>query len=101
MSHVVFSAESAQYIGWFQRCRGACTAAGKGNVLECHQERLTLHVGKREVDTACTTSHGLSLSHRLAARAMAYQDRTSRDRHSAQHAQPAIGCHPQDASTAC
>ena len=50
MGGLVTTAEGAEDVGWLEGGGGTSGTGGKGNVLECHEERLSLNVGEGNVD---------------------------------------------------
>lgn len=47
---LVTAAECAEDVGWLEGGRGTGGAGGEGNVLECHEERLSLDIGEGNID---------------------------------------------------
>eukprot|EP00038_Savillea_parva_P006327 m.162992 g.162992 ORF g.162992 m.162992 type:complete len:304 (-) comp12259_c0_seq1:573-1484(-) len=58
---VLLGTNGTQHVRWFERCRCACRARGEGHVLECHQQTLTLHKGKRQIDATGVSIHTVSV----------------------------------------
>lgn len=58
---LVAAAQGTQDVAGLQGGRSAGTTRGQGNVLEGHQERLTLDIGERDVHTAGVVMLGVTV----------------------------------------
>lgn len=56
VSALIAVPQSSKNVARLQRCRSASTSGGQSDVLESHQQRLALNIGKRHIDTARITS---------------------------------------------
>lgn len=58
---LVTVAQGSQNVAGLQRRRGTSTTRGERDILECHEQRLTLHISKGHVDATGVERVGIAI----------------------------------------